>query len=327
MNREPKYMSVVHWVEEEIRSGDLRLGDRLPSANAFRIKFSLSRSSVFLAMKDLCARGIVHPQEAVGYFVKSTYIDVQEKVLLLFNELTSFKEDLYRSFLDELGPDVPVDIVFHHYDRRVFENQLREADGNYTSYVVMPGKFRGLRPLLESLHGKVFLVDHYQDDLRGHFPAVGQDFEQDTYDALVQGLPHLRKYSSIVLLQHHAIEPEERCDGLRRFCGEYGFSSLALPSIQSMSLVPGTLYLTAEDRELVRLIKQARQQNLGIGTGIGILSYNESLLKEVIANGISTLSTDFTQMGRTLAGLIRRQTPGPVPDIRNPWILRLRGSI
>lgn len=151
----------------------LGIGDRIPSVNAFRIRFSISRSSVFLAMRELQSRGIIEAEPAMGYFVRSTSIDVQKKILLLFNELNAFKEDLYRSFIEAIGPDVTVDIMFHHYDRRVFDTLLREAQGRYTSYVLMPGKFRGLAPLLNSIQGDVFLLDHYQDDIRGLFPGVG----------------------------------------------------------------------------------------------------------------------------------------------------------
>ena len=193
MQRDPKYKEIVRFVEDRIRCGELGIGDRIPSVNAFRIRFKISRSSIFLAMDELKARGIIEAEPAVGYYVRSTNIEVQEKILLLFNELNAFKEELYRSFLDAIGSDASVDIMFHHYDRRVFETLLREADGRYTSYVLMPGKFRGLSPMLDSIKGRVFLLDHYQNDLRGRYPAVGQDFERDTYDALIQGLPLIRK--------------------------------------------------------------------------------------------------------------------------------------
>ena len=320
-------MRIVHWVEDGILSSRLKPGDKTPSVNACCRMFSLSRSSVVLAMNNLCSRGIVEAQESVGYFVKSTDIEVSEKIFLLFNEFTYFKEDLYRSIVEAAGESTPVDIYFHHYDRKVFESQLQLANGNYTSYVVMPGKFRGLRPLLESIRGRVFLLDHYEDDLRGHFPAVGQDFERDSYEALVEGLPQIRKYDTIVLVQHNEIEPLERYDGICRFCKEYGFTPFHLHSVKEMSLRRSTLYITAEDRELVRLIEQTRKQNLRIGIDVGILSYNESILKEVIADGISTISTDFVQMGRTLLSLIRSQGGSGIPDVHNPWMLKIRRSL
>ena len=330
MQREPKYKTIVHFIKDKIRSGELKTGDRLPSVNALRIRFSLSRSSIFLAMEELKSRGIVEAEPAVGYYVRSTNIEVQEKVLLLFNEFNAFKEDLYQSFLSAIKPEVSVDIMYHSYDRRVFETLLREANGKYTSYVLMPGKFRGLAPLLDSIRGNVFLMDHFQDDIKGRYPAVGQDFEQDTYDALTQGLSQIRKYNTLVLIQREIKEPEERYDGIKKFCNDFGFHCMLVPKVYEGQLHAGTLYLTANDRELANLIKLAKIGNLEIGQDIGIISYNDTPLKEVLLGGITTLSTDFRQMGRTMAKLIAesgKNTPTTIQTLRNPWKLYLRKSL
>lgn len=328
MQRDPKYKAVVRFVEDRIRSGELGIGDRIPSVNAFRIRFKLSRSSIFLAMDELKSRGIIEAEPAVGYYVRSMHIEVQEKILLLFNELNAFKEELYNAFLEAVGADATVDIMFHHYDRRVFETLLREADSRYTSYVLMPGKFRGLSPMLDSIKGRVFLLDHFQDDLRGRYPGVGQDFERDTYDALVTELPRIRKYDTLVLVQHEAKEPEERYDGIRRFADEFGFGSLLIPRVGDGNLLRDALYLTADDRELVSLIKIADRDGLRIGSDFGIISYNDTPLKEVLCGGIATLSTDFRQMGRTMASLIMNPSSNTaVPTLRNPWLFLPRKSL
>jgi len=184
--------------------------------------------------------------------------------------------------------------------------------------------------LLDSIRGRIFLMDHFQDDIRGRYPGVGQDFDSDTYDALVQGLPHIRKYDTLILVQREAKEPEERYDGIKRFCDEYGFGCLLMPRIHEGELRMGTLYLTANDRELVNLIKLAEAAGLEIGNDIGIISYNDTPLKEVLLGGITTLSTDFRQMGRTMANLISKRLPvqmDSIPTLRNPWMLQIRKSL
>ena len=57
MQREPKFKIIVHFIEEQIQNGTFGLGDQIPSVNALRIRFGLSRSSIFLAMEDLKSRG------------------------------------------------------------------------------------------------------------------------------------------------------------------------------------------------------------------------------------------------------------------------------
>ena len=51
-------------------------------------------------------------------------------------------------------------------------------------------------------------------------------------------------------------------------------------------------------------IKQAQANNLALGKDLGIISYNDTPLKSIVANGITTISTDFYAMGRNIANLI-----------------------
>jgi len=55
---------------------------------------------------------------------------------------------------------------------------------------------------------------------------------------------------------------------------------------------------------LVEVIEQAKKQELLIGLDYGIISYNDTPLKKVVENGITTISTDFTAMGLLLADMI-----------------------
>ena len=85
---------------------------------------------------------------------------------------------------------------------------------------------------------------------------------------------------------------------------------------------------TPNDRELACIIKKAESQNLEIGSDIGIISYNDTPLKEVLCGGITTLSTDFSQMGRTMASLIKKHSSNDnIPAIRNPWMFCQRRSL
>jgi DNA-binding LacI/PurR family transcriptional regulator len=56
---------------------------------------------------------------------------------------------------------------------------------------------------------------------------------------------------------------------------------------------------------------------------MGILSYNEIPMKGIIASGISTISTDFAQMGKSLVEMI---LSGKREKIDNPFVLTKRHS-
>ena len=323
-NREKKYKRIVHFVEDKIMSGEYRIGDKIPSVNAWNIRFGLSRSSVFLAMNELKARGLIEVEPSVGYFVASDEVKFQEKVLLLFNELTVFKEDLYNAFINAVGDDVSTNLIFHHYNRTVFETLLQKCNGKYTTYVLMPGKFEGLAHILRSLSGRVILLDHCHQDLRGEFPFVGLDFAEDTYRALCLGLEEIRKYHTVTLVQREGFEPDERYIGISRFCREYGFIPRMVETLNDHPLEKGVLYITATDREMVNILKKVMAQGFALGKDIGVISFNETPMKEILCGGITTLSTDFKQMGRTLARMVKEKT---TETIINPCTLIIRSSI
>ena len=189
----------------------------------------------------------------MGYYIASARIPSEQNIFLLFNEFNEFKEDLYNSFMEHVGKGVSVDLYFHNYNRRVFAALVTAANGKYTTYIIMPGKFTGIAPLLESLSGRVFLLDHFHPELLGRYSSVAQNFEKDTYEALCHGLRHIRKYERLLMVQHEKKEPQERYDGLVRFCAEHGFGHEYLASIRDREIREGDLFILVSDRDLVTL--------------------------------------------------------------------------
>ena len=275
-NNESKYKQVVNFVIDGIAEGKLQKGDWIPSINEFRENYRLSRDTVFAGLSELKSRGIIASTPGVGYYIASARIPSEQNIFLLFNEFNEFKEDLYNSFMEHVGKGVSVDLYFHNYNRRVFDALVTDANGKYTTYIIMPGKFTGIGPLLESLSGRVFLLDHFHPELLGRYSSVAQNFEKDTYEALCHGLRHIRKYERLLMVQHEKKEPQERYDGLVRFCAEHGFGHEYLASIRDREIREGDLFILVSDRDLVTLLKQAERQQMTPGREFGIISYNDT---------------------------------------------------
>lgn len=319
-----KYQLVVNHVVDRIRSEEYRNGDRIPSINDFRQQYQLSRDTVFAGLRELMSKGIISASQGVGYFVNSTEIGSRRHIFLLFNELNEFKEDLYNSFMEAAGSSVSVELYFHNYNRKVFETLVRDANHKYTDYIIMSGKFEGVGPLLGSLSGNVYLLDHFHPELIGKYSGVFQNFEKDTYEALRSGLELIRKYQRIFMVQREEKEPLERYDGLRRFCEENGFSHNYISGTKERPIDQGDVYIVVKDQDLVALLKQAALQELIPGLDFGIISYNDTPLKELLSGGITTLSTDFKLMGRTMAGFLNSKE---IHTVENPWMLNVRKSL
>ena len=116
----PKYKQIILSIEQAIEDGKLKKDERLPSINKVCLEFSLSRDTVLQAYEELKKRGIIYAILGKGYYIKSTEVSIKQKIFLLFDELNIFKEDLYNSFLKNIGKDAQVDIYFHHFNPEVF---------------------------------------------------------------------------------------------------------------------------------------------------------------------------------------------------------------
>lgn len=320
----PKYRQIINSIYTAISIGHLKMGDKISSLNQICNEFELSRDTVMAAFNELKAKGIINSIPGKGYYINSTEIKLDQKIFVLFDELNVFKEDLYTSFLNSLDGKAVVDIYFHHFNFQVFKDLIAQSAGKYTSYVIMPATFDYTADMVAKLpRDKVYILDRMKDDL-SDYPVVYQDFEQDVYDGLKEGMDLLRKYNKLIMIFPGGKEPEGRMLGFRRFCLENGFQSEILRNVLNKEMKKGEAYFVPSDRNLVRLVKMAAEKNLTLGKDAGIVSFNDTVLKEVVAGGITTLSTDFVLMGKTLAHMIQERSG---EKIRNHSALIRRGSL
>ena len=67
------------------------------------------------------------------------------------------------------------------------------------------------------------------------------------------------------------------------------------------------LILTSQlDSGLIALVDNAK--GLTVGTDYYIISYNDSPVDRVVLNGLTTISTDFNEMGREVARMVNEKT-------------------
>ena len=64
-----KYETVVCWVLDEIESGNLSYGDRLPSEKDLMEKFQVSRQTIRRALEVLAEKGTVEGRRGSGTYV------------------------------------------------------------------------------------------------------------------------------------------------------------------------------------------------------------------------------------------------------------------
>jgi biotin operon repressor len=307
-----------------IENGRLKKGDKIPSINQICAEYGLSRDTVMLAFNNLKSKGILISQPGKGYYISATETDREEKIFILFDELNAFKEDLFNALVGSLNGKASVELFFHHFNYKMFKNLILESIGHFTSYVVMPATFDNTNHLISKLPAdKVFIVDRFKNDLKD-YPVVYQDFELDFYDALKEGSQLLKKYRKLVFVHPGGKEPDERVKGFNRFCREYHFEYQVIKSVDGMRPGLYEAWFVISDRDLVQLVKMAKEYKYKLGKKFGIVSFNDTMLKEVVADGITTISTDFNEMGKTLGNMLLNHNR---EKIRNPSKLIVRNSL
>jgi DNA-binding LacI/PurR family transcriptional regulator len=150
-------------------------------------------------------------------------------------------------------------------------------------------------------------------------------FENDIYEALESGEDAIAKYKNLCLIfPENDNNPNEIVKGFRRFCLANKKAYEVLANTDNLKPIKGTLYIVIRDTSLVYLVKKAMELDYVLGKDIGILSFNETTLKEILGGGIATISTHFEAMGSTAATLILEKQP---IKIKNPFSLIRRPSL
>jgi len=330
----PKYVQIYNSIVAGIRTKDILPGDKLPSIFEICAEFDVSKRTVERAYDLLKEKKIIDSTKGKGSYINDLELDRQLKVFLLFNKLSAHKKLIYDAFVEELGtsvpgPDVPIDFFIYNNEFRLFKNLLLNHAHGYTHYVIIAHFFDSDERAIDLLNTlpkhKLIVMDKLIGGLTGKYSAVYQDFENDLYQALRDALPLLGKYTTLnILFPAYTYHPTAILNGFHRFCSEHGFGARVVHDLSSVDIQPGNAFINLVEEDLVRLIKCIKDTTYQVGQEVGILSYNETQLKEVLLDGITVISTDFAQMGRTAAQLVRGDT---IRQLKNPFQLIVRKSL
>ena len=102
---------------------------------------------------------------------------------------------------------------------------------------------------------------------------------------------------------------ERICRSIDSFCQRTEYPVEFLSEVPK-EIQTGTVYFLLNsqlDSGLAALARSIRENHLEIGSDVGIISYNEDPLNELVLGGLTTMSTDFHAMGLLAAEMILGQ--------------------
>ncbi len=324
-SRVPKYKQIVDSIIFNISIGNLKIDQKIPSINRFSEDFYISRDTVEKAYNILKEREIISSIKGKGYYITGTKLVSKLNILFLINKLSTYKMTIYNSFVNSIGTNSNTDLQIYHCDESLFLNLLDKNKNNYDYYVIMPhfktNDSRHVSFTTEIIDAikqipkeKLIVLDNKKLALDKDIIEIYQDFENDIYNALIEGLPKINNYDKLILVYpEKAVYPYPRriLSGFKKFCGEHSISFEILNEVyDDMVIKKGDLFITIEESDLVNLVKIIRDSKLTLGKDIGIISYNDTPLKELL--GITVISTDFKVMGETASFMILNKEKGKV---------------
>jgi DNA-binding transcriptional regulator YhcF (GntR family) len=316
-SRIPKYKQIVDSILNDISKGKLKVGEKIPSLNNLSETCGLSRDTVEKAYKILKERKVIISVKGKGFYTAKTDLISKVNVFFLINKLSSYKMMIYNSFVNSLGINGHVNLSIYHCEESLFVKAIEKNIGAYDYYIIMPhfkneqlNHISYTNKVLEVIEhipkDKLIIMDNNIPEIKGDYGLIYQDFKNDIYDALFEGIEKFKKYDKLILVYpSKSIYPFPRriLIGFRQFCVESKLDFEVLDEIyEDMELQSKDIYITIEETDLVNLVRQTRKKGLKLGEDIGIISYNDTPLKELL--GINVVSTNFKAMGKTAADFI-----------------------
>lgn len=325
----PKYLQLANCLLNAISIGKIKKDDPLPSMNEITFEFGIAKATVDKGYRYLRKIGVVESIPGKGFFVCNTEFKQQFKVFLLFNKLSAHKKIIYDSFVETLDNKATIDFYIYNNDFQLFKKFISNKLDNYTHYVVIPHFLDGeeFAPAVLNMipKDKLILLDKGLAGVSGDYASVYENFEKDIRRALEQALSRLKKYQTLkIIFPEYSYYPKEILQGFYSFCKLHGFAFRVVSNIAREPIKVGDVFISVMEDDLVVLIDRVLEEKLAVGTQVGIISYNETPLKKFLLNGITTISTDFSQMGRVSAQMILNNVK---KHLEVPFHLVLRPSL
>ena len=323
----PLYQQLASYIINLIEEGEFQPGEKMPAVNEAYANLEVARDTIISAYKFLQENGWLRSVPGKGFYVDNKSRRQGCRLFVVFDAMNQYKETLYRSLIKSLGENYSCDTAFHYYDRDVFEKIITLNVGKYDFYVVIPHFNTDITPILKLIpDDRLLLLDGLPRRYDRPCSAVCQDFHNDLYEELKALYEKLQNYKALHVVFNDRFQfiPHELLSGIHQFYGETRYPITIERGFNMEEIQLGHCYMAFSERDLACLLSVMYLRKWKLCEDIGLFSFDDTPIKEVLAGGITTISTDFARMGETAAQLI---TQGKTRRIANPWVLHDRGSL
>ena len=327
----PLYRQICQQVRQQIRDGQLQPGQLLPSLNQLAIMLDISRETTKKAYNQLLREGLLIAQQGKGIFVAGRRETDKKEILLILDKQSVYNQILVQAFQDTLQDSVHITILLHSQNLDVLEYYLNQHLDRYDYYVISPhfpldarSQARAAKLLRRIPNRKLIMVDNWIQDVPGNYGVVYQDFRHDAYEGLSEGKADMGSQLKVMVLPQ-SLYGQIILESVYDFARENGIGVSVSDTVPD-SLEKGDVVLVLNsqlDSGLALLARRIAEAGLLPGKDVRIIAYNEFPLNEVVLGGLTTLSTDFAEMGRQAARMVLSDT---LCKVHNPFHLVRRST-
>lgn len=298
----PKYQQLINSLLQDIEMGELKPGERLPSINEASEECYLSRDTVERAYTELHKMGVITSIFRKGYFISESSFKAKTKILFLVGKITQTNKSIFDAFCDTLGKNISVDIFTFQYKSQQFQEIMAQQLGNYHYYVVMPHLIEeeeeNLKCLNKIASDRLILLDQTFTSMRNAHASIVYHPSLQIKKVFNTQLNLFNKYRTFnLVLTEEDYFDAALINGCSEFCESISMNFQVLDGLEAEDIRLGEIYFTLSDFDLAKAIRYAEENSLRLGKDIGLIAYNDSCLKEVLAGGISVLTNQPEKMG------------------------------
>jgi DNA-binding LacI/PurR family transcriptional regulator len=234
--------------------------------------------------------------------------------------------------MNQIAHKAQVDVYIHELSNRTnthFGMIINEKMDTYDFIGIMLQANHLNEDILKIINGipkqKLLILDKRNEFIRGNYACVYQDFAQDIYEALQKAKALVLKYKTInFIIKERYFYSLAITEGITKFALENHLNYHVYTQVHEEMIREKEAYLILSERFLAETLKVCGVKNMRIGEDIGIVSYHETPLKQVLSGGITVVSTDHFELGKNAANLI---LSGKQEHIRNPFLFIQRNSL
>lgn len=330
----PIFVQICNNIRQQIKSGILAPGERLPSMNQLAIMLDISRETTKKAYNALVKDNLLTAWRGKGIFVAAKDGSRFREILVLLDKQSVYNQIMLSSFQETLKGNAHITILQHNQDTDLLEYYISHNLDLYDYYVVNPHfpldqatQARAAKLIGRIPPRKLIMLDNWLREVPGDYGVVYQDFRKDAALGLASGREDiLRRGGNLkVIVLPRSLYGNIILESVKDFAEEASIKLSVYRSIPSVwNSGDVALVINSQlDSGLVQLDANIRSAGLVPGEDVYIISYNEMPLNELVMGGLTVLSTDFPAMGRTAGEMILK---GSRSKVHNPFRLIRRKS-